>query len=178
MLDGVNKTAERAWPEKLMDLLYELASKYPPELHDYVFADLKRTAFHVNFVRQRMGLNVRLCDVGASHSLFPVACGALGMRVVIIDIYDYMSAARLAVFKNVFDPYCVQRIKRDCVTESRAMAPKPAAVRPPPLKLKPGELEIIRTLCGAWRERRLFCRISLWTWPAIFLFIVVLDDGP
>ena len=114
----VSKTAERAWPKKLTDLLYELASKYPPELHDYVFADLKRTAFHVDFVRQRMGLNIRLCDVGASHSLFPVACAALGMRVVVIDIYDYMTAARLEVFKNVFDPYGVQCIKRDCVTES------------------------------------------------------------
>ena len=60
-----------------------------------------------------MGLNIRLCDVGASHSLFPVACAALGMRVVVIDIYDYMTAARLAAFKNVFDPYGVQRIKRD-----------------------------------------------------------------
>ena len=35
-----------------------------------------------------------------------------------IDIYDYMSPARLEVFKNVFEPYCVQRVKCDCVTES------------------------------------------------------------
>jgi SAM-dependent methyltransferase len=103
--------------EKLTDLLYELALKYPPELHTYALADLKRTAFHVDFVRQRMAQNIALCDVGASHSLFPVACAALGMRVVAIDIYDRMSPARLQVFKNVFEPYGVQRIKRDCVTE-------------------------------------------------------------
>src|SRR5262245_38505137 len=43
---------------------------------------------------------------------------ALGMRVVVIDIYDYMSQARLELFKSVFAPYCVQVVKRDCVAES------------------------------------------------------------
>jgi SAM-dependent methyltransferase len=116
--NGVSEGAGKLSREKLKDLLHELALKYPPELHDYVFADLKRTAFHVDFVRRRMARNITLCDVGASHSLFPAACAALGMRVVVIDIYDYMSPARLEVFKNVFDPYCVQRIKCNCVTES------------------------------------------------------------
>jgi SAM-dependent methyltransferase len=40
------------------------------------------------------------------------------MRVVVIDSFDYMSRARLEVFRNNFDPYRVQRVKRDCVTES------------------------------------------------------------
>jgi SAM-dependent methyltransferase len=103
--------------KKLRSLLCELALRYPPELHDYVFADLERTAFHIDFVRQRMGLDITLCDVGASHSLFPAACAALGVRVVAIDMYDYMTVPRREVFTNVFDSYCVQRIKKDCVTE-------------------------------------------------------------
>src|SRR6476469_4866535 len=116
--DTVSEAASRISTEELRDLLHELASKYPPQLHDYVFADLKRTAFHVDFVRERMPPNITLCDVGGSHSLFPVACAALGMRVVVIDAYDYMSQARREVFKNVYNPYRVTRIKRDCATQS------------------------------------------------------------
>jgi SAM-dependent methyltransferase len=36
---------------------------------------------------------------------------------VVIDIYDYTTAARLEVFKSLFDAHCVQRIKLDCATE-------------------------------------------------------------
>ena len=71
--------------KKLSGLLRDLASQYPSALHDYAFADIKRTAFHVSFLQQRMARNATVCDVGGSHSLFPVACAALGMRVTVID---------------------------------------------------------------------------------------------
>jgi len=116
--DGLTEAVGTISGKKLKGLLREVASKYPPALHDYAFADLKRTAFHISFIQQRMGQPTTLCDVGGSHSLFPAACAALGMRVVVIDIYDYMSQARLELFKNVFAPYCVQVVKRDCVAES------------------------------------------------------------
>jgi hypothetical protein len=116
--DELSEAAGTISGKRLRGLLRELASKYPLALHEYVFADLKRTAFHISFIQQRMGQPTTLCDVGGSHSLFPAACAALGMRVVVVDIYDYMSRARLEVFKNVFAPYCVQVVKRDCVTES------------------------------------------------------------
>jgi SAM-dependent methyltransferase len=86
--------------ERLEASLRKLAGKFPPGLRDSQLADVPRHAFHVGLIRDRVGTDVDVCDIGSGLGLFPAACASVGMRVTMMDDFsppyeDEATAARV-----------------------------------------------------------------------------------
>ena len=65
--------------------LRELAGEFAEEIREAQLGDVERVAFQVALVHDRMGGDVRVCDIGSGVGLFPLGCASLGMKVAIID---------------------------------------------------------------------------------------------
>ena len=86
--------------DPLRSQLRALAEKFPPGLRESQIADVPRHAFHVGLIRDRLGVDVDVCDIGSGLGLFPAACASVGMRTTMMDDFsppydDAESAARV-----------------------------------------------------------------------------------
>jgi len=70
---------------ELLASLRELALKFPEDLVAAQLEDLPRVAFHLELIVDRMGSDVRVCDIGSGLGLFPSACASLGMQATMMD---------------------------------------------------------------------------------------------
>lgn len=115
-----NKVVKTDVSPDLRDLLVTIAFQYPSDLRGAVLADIDRTAFQIELVRQTKGTDISICDVGGSISMFSVACAALGMRSVLIDNFDIN---RDALLEKVHKIYGVEVIQRDVIAERLEFPP-------------------------------------------------------
>ena len=95
----------RTDPEPLRNLLEELARRFPPHLVEDQLRDIPRVAFEIGLVRERVGPNAALCDVGSGLGLFPAACAKLGMRVTMMDdfVHPFVDAETAEAFPDAPD---------------------------------------------------------------------------
>ena len=71
----------------MQKLLDDLARQYPSSLISSQLEDIRRIAFHVSLVKDRISKG-RVCDLGGGIGLFSVACAAVGLDSTLLDDFN------------------------------------------------------------------------------------------
>jgi hypothetical protein len=106
--------------------------RYPPLLRKVFAPAIPRTAWHIDLVREAVGENSTIVDVGGAVSLFAPGCAAVGMRAILIDDqfddpYDHqISAAKREVLAHVIRPSGVMVMRRDIGADGVGIPPESA----------------------------------------------------
>jgi len=99
-------------------LMLEIARAYPGENAANQIRDIPRIAAYMRLVVDRVGTNVRICDVGGGVGLFSVTCAALGMESYLLD--DLSDACNLQwgdALLAAHRRYGVRVVKGDALAE-------------------------------------------------------------
>ena len=72
----------------MQKLLDDLARQYPSSLIDSQLEDIRREAFHVSLVKDRISKGGHVGDFGGGLGLFSVACAAVGLDSTLVDDFD------------------------------------------------------------------------------------------
>ena len=108
----------------IKETLKSIALKYPPNLVGRQIADIERTAFHIDLIRDRVGTQVTVCDIGGGVGLFSIGCAAVGMNAVLVD--DFMDGINLEHGESLLDlhkSYGVRIVSRDVIKDGLDFAP-------------------------------------------------------
>jgi 2-polyprenyl-3-methyl-5-hydroxy-6-metoxy-1,4-benzoquinol methylase len=102
--------------EKIAEQLKAIADRYPPELVTAQQTDVRRITYNIGLVTDRVGRDVRVCDVGGGIGLFSVGCAALGMRSTLVDDFrDNVNYEFNDVPERVHKAYGVQVVSCDVI---------------------------------------------------------------
>lgn len=71
--------------DHLEAILRKIALRYPRNLVAIQLSDVRRIAFHIRLIRERIPPHGSVCDIGGGVGLFSLGCAALGMNVLLID---------------------------------------------------------------------------------------------
>jgi SAM-dependent methyltransferase len=101
-------------PVDVESALEQVARSFPEEMIEEQLWDLPRVAFNTRLIVDRVGTDVRVCDIGAGVGMFGAGCARLGMHMTLMDdfAHPYADAEMAAALPDVSDAINFERAER------------------------------------------------------------------